>query len=586
VSLRDRENAELRWAFARMYVEPRIREASNDESAQGLLPNHEFLIRSTARKQCIVKCRKTAFSWGIALDALARAATEPRSTSIIISYDEDESKAKNRFIDWIYGVLPAKLQDELDISSGSEERRLSNGSFIKFMSKAPTGAGAAIYCDEFSVRPRNGTSPAEILTAAIGATTHTGVIRVGGTQRGPDTLFNKIVTGAWKDELTEGTGLSGEDMAGAEWEIGKFPWWASPALVQLPAQVLEKVGDALKAAQIAYLAKIRPLAENLPTSERVRRFGNARLKEQYISYCKTPELGLEMFQREFEMKVLDESESYFPLDLIRSCIAPATLPPYFFVQDFLKGDEPTEKGKSVVHRVAADLRRSIERNEYAATMDVARDHDLAVIAIGNNTPLDRTLMQVRGLIVMDKVPFPHLRELWYYVLDNLPIVRGAVDTTKGSVGRQLGEEAHIKYGQRSLMFEFTPSNRQIAVAAMKGRMENGGLELPPATRDGLIEREFLSIKRKTTVAGNVIFDAQRTEEGHSDIFMALAMMGTLFDQPETGMPYAYSQSRPEPDIVRAMPGRGRTFEGGRYSSPLPAPRAHHAAQRLRALRRP
>lgn len=563
---KDKIDSELRWVFAKTYIEPHIKEASNDESAEGLLPNHEFLIRSTAKKQCVVKCRKTAYSWGISLDALARAATEPRSTSIIISYDEDESKAKNRFIDWIYAVLPPKLQDELSISSGSEERRLSNGSFIKFMSKAPTGAGAAIYCDEFSVRPRNGTSPAEILTAAIGATTHTGVIRVGGTQRGPETLFNKIVTGKWRDELTEGTGLSASDLENASWEIGEFPWWASSALC-------------------LDLQSARAIAPKLSTIERVKLFGNAKLKEQYLSYCQTPELGLEMFQREFEMRVLDESESYFPLDLIRSCIARPASGNYFFARADIKGDESVEKGKSIVHRMAGGLRRGDIEGEMGAAMDVARDHDLAVIAIGHNTSEDRTLLLLRALIVMEKVPFPNLRELWYYVLDSLPIVRGAVDSTKGSVGRQLGEEANIKYGQRSLMFEFTSSNRQIAVAAMKGRMENGGLALPPETQGGSIEREFLSIKRKTTVAGNMIFDAQRTDEGHADIFFSLAMLGTLFDQPEVGQPYAYSQQRPEPAILSGMPGyhgKGRTFDGGTYQNNS---RAASAAARLRALRR-
>lgn len=557
----------MRWFFAKEFVEPHIKEASNDESAEGLLPNHEFLIRSSARKQLTVKCRKTAFSWGVALDALARAATEPRSTSFIISYDEEESKAKNRFIDWIYGVLPSHLKRELGISLGSEERRLNNGSVIKFSSKAPTGSGATYYCDEFSVKPRNGTDPAEILTAAIGGTTHTGYIRVGGTQRGPDTLFNKIVTGSWKAALTDGTGLSAEDLGGSVWEIGQFPWWVSPALC--------KDVDGAK-----------EIAAAMGTVERVKLFGRDKLKEQYLSYCQTPELGLDMFQREFEMKVLDENEGYFPLELIRSCIARPAKGDYFFSRTDMKGEESADKGKSVVHRVAAGVRRGEIEGEMGAAMDVARDHDLAVISIGHNTGEDRTLLLVRALIVMEKVPFPVLRELWYYVLDSLPIVRGAVDSTKGSVGRQLGEEANIKYGQRSLMFEFTSSNKQIAVAAMKGRMENGGLVLPPETRDGSIEREFLSIKRKTTIAGNMVFDAQRSDEGHSDIFFSLAMLGTLFDQPEVGQPYAYTMPRIEPAILNGMPGRysrGRTFDGGRYTQGHS--QAQSAAARLRALRR-
>lgn len=524
--------AETRWVFAKRYIEPHIKKASNDDSAESLLPNHEYLIRSTAKAQCIVKCRKTAHSWCIALDALARAVTEPRSTSLIISYDEDEAKEKNRFLDWQYGVLPEHIQRELRMTDGSEERRFSNGSRIKMLSrKAPTGAGATVYIDEFSVEGKAGVSSAEILIAAIGCTTHTGYVRVGGTQRGPETLFNKLVTGQWRESIP--SDLSGFPVV--EWQVGEFPWWVSPALCADP-----------------FRATIE--APRMSTFDRVSMFGNDKLKAQYLSYCQTPELGEDLFRREFEMIVLDENESYFPLDLIRSCTVPKSKEnEYFFLRTDLVGGEGSEKALSVIRQLAAAYRTNKLRGELCAAMDVARDKDKAVITIATNDENDRSLMQLRCVITMSKVTFPVMKEIWYFLLDNLPVVRGCIDSTKGSVGRQLGEEAEMLYGQRSLMFEFTSSNKQIIVAGIKGRMENGALCLPPCARDTDIEREFLRIKRKTTLAGNTVFDAERTEEGHADVFYSLAMLSTLFSQPHEGHPYAYTMKMPEPQVLRESP---------------------------------
>lgn len=569
---RDQENAEVRWAWAKMYIEPNIKEAANDQSAEGLLPNHEFLIRSYAKAQCVVKCRKTAHSWGIALDALARAATEPRSTSIIISYDEEEAKSKNRFVEWIYGVLPAHVKAELRMSDGQDERRFANGSIIKFSTrKAPTGAGATVYVDEFSVEGKSGISSAEILVGAIGATTHGGYIRIGGTEREPETLFHKIVTGQWKEAVDGEGDLGADDLPEVEWQIGKFPWWESPALCK-------------------DIATARTEAPLLPTVERVRKFGNDKLKIQYVTYTKTPLLGEVMFQREFEMEALDPSESYFPADLVRACIAPAT-PRYWFARDIVngkdltpaqqKGENGIEQAQSVIRRVQSATRSREIESELGAALDIARDSDLAVIAIGGIPAAKRTLIRLRALILMHKVPFPALRRIWYEVLDTLPVMRGCADATKGSVGRQLGEEAFQKYAHRSLQFEFTPSNQLTAIAALKGRMENGGLELPPESRDGDIEKEFLAIKRKETGLTGMSFLVPRTATGHCDIFMTLAMLGTLFDQPNAPSVEVLTIPRIPPSIGAHLPGyhapRALPSGGARQA-------ASHLAQRFRQPR--
>jgi phage FluMu gp28-like protein len=513
VEAREWLRGDIRWAWCKKYIEPNIKEAANDESAESLLPNHEFSIRNGSLLKAIVKCRKTAHSWGgVALKALARAATEDRSTTIIGSYDEDEAKEKLTFLDWQFGVLPDSEKRRLDMSDGSEVRRFKNGSRIKLISrKAPTGAGAAIEWDEFSIEAPGRVSAAEILVAAMGAITHTGSLTIGGTQRGAETMFNKIVSGEI-DRQMESDPLF-QNLPRRPWLIGEFPWWSSPALC---VNVME--------------ARIH--APAMDTAARVERFGNERLQFQFGYYCSTH--GLEMFQREFEMRILDDRDSYFDLELIQSCYPRGD---YFFIappiiegKGYGRGSDILRHAKRAIDDLEREIRMGALRGYFGLTMDVGRDRDADEIWIAQVPHDDRNMLYPRINIGTNLLPWDGKEELLHYAMTHLPIVRGYLDATKGSIGVQLGERMHRRYGQRLAPFVFSGQNKQIIASSLKARMEQGNIILPPKTpKYDRLESQLLKIKKIISATGNVMFDADRNKGDHADSAWSLMMMSEMWE---------------------------------------------------------
>lgn len=526
VSARETFNAELRWTFAKTFVEPVLPKASNDESALELLPNHEFLIRSAAPAIAIVKSRKVAHSWAIACKCYCRAATEPQSTSIIASYDEEEAREKLNFLKWIHKAVcdknPAFLR-ELKMTEGTEVREMANGSRIRFIArKAPTGPGASIELDEFSVEPPGRVTAAEILVGALGCTTHTGQVSVGGTQRGPDTMFNQIVSGKLEEQMRNDPIFAGQAIR--TWLVGEFPWWTSPALCNNPREAMFK-------------------APSMDTADRVMKYGNDKLIGQFQLYYSTPDLGLEMFQREFECKILDDRLSYFEYALIQSCydLAPKD---YWFRsceadgQNKPYGGDSLEKAKIIINSLASMIKSDASfRGEYGITIDIGRDRDHDEIWICQVPKWDKEMLIPRINIGMEDMRFEGKEVILHHAYTKLPITRGYIDATRGSMGVQLQERMEKRYHQRAMPFEFTNASKQIIATGMKGRMQNQKLILPRKRDDfKKLEAQLLRVKKLLTPSKNVVFDVARTSDGHGDSFWSLAMMCDLFAQAKKWIP--------------------------------------------------
>ena len=560
VLAREMENAEMRWVFLKTYVEPLIKIASNDDTAMGFLPNHEFLIRTPATAIAVVKCRKVAHSWGVAAKCYARAATEPRSTSIIVSYDEDEAREKLNFLDWIHKAVtdhnPSLLR-ELRMSDGSEIRTLANGARIRFLArKEPTGPGASVEMDEFSVEPPGRVSAARMLIGALGCTTHTGSVSIGGTQRGEETLFNQIVSGNIGKRMRDDPAMEGKfkGRVARTWTVGHFPWWTSPALCTKP----------LAAGNGAPLGKMwHGGAWDMETEERVDRFANDKLFDKFIEYTSTPELGLELFQREFEMRILDDKESYFEDELLNYAedVAKRQLEHggYYFKSINIDGNRYDDFGdclrpaKALIEQLVMKFPPGSARGEFGWAMDVGADRDPDEIWIGHTDPRDKTLLLPRLNISMRKMPFAGKEELCHFLVQKVRPMRGAIDATKGSMGMSLGQMMEKRYGQRAAQVQFTSLTKTDMAVGMKSRMEAGKLALPDYKT---LRAQIKRVKREEK--GNTVrFDAARNATDHADKFWSMAMLCELFSQP------ARFQPRP-PVAMRQNRARGSaTSYGGR-----------------------
>ena len=196
------------------------------------------------------------------------------------------------------------------------------------------------------------------------------------------------------------------------------------------------------------------------------------------------------WQQEYECVFLSERDNYIPLDLIVTCEdaqATATLP--------------------------AGWDDGAEGREYYFGYDVARVGDLSVLAVVEKLG---DVQWTRGLIEMRNMKFSDQENI---LSDIIPrCLRGAVDST--GLGSEMAERLAAKFPGKVEPVSFTAPRKQDMAVRMRRHFEERTLRVP---QYGALRRDLNAVKRIVTSAGNIRFDAERTEQGHADRFWALAL---------------------------------------------------------------
>lgn len=193
--------------------------------------------------------------------------------------------------------------------------------------------------------------------------------------------------------------------------------------------------------------------------------------------------------QEFECAFLDEATAFLPYDLLSGCETPDTL------QD---------------HHPSV-LRRS---GPLYVGVDVGRKRDLTVMWV-----LQRLgdVLWTRQLRVLEGVPFRAQRDTLFDLLPH--VERACIDAT--GLGMQLAEEAQDAFGRyRIEPVTFTAAVKDELAHGLRRLFEDRRLRIPA---DRAIREDLHSVRKLTTVAGNIRFDAERTGDGHADRFWALAL---------------------------------------------------------------
>ena len=168
-------------------------------------------------------------------------------------------------------------------------------------------------------------------------------------------------------------------------------------------------------------------------------------------------------------------------------------------------------------------------------VDIGRHRDLTVLWFleceNPRAPERERSYITRGIVTLEKQPFTTQRAtLDSYLamrasqstsqpVNQLTIARCALDST--GMGAMLAEELGERWGSRVEPVVFTNSVKERMAVRVKRLLEDRRLKIP---YDPKIRAAFNSIKRVVTAAGNVRFDADRSEEaGHADAFWALAL---------------------------------------------------------------
>lgn len=443
-------------------------------------------IKSTNRFICVLKSRRTGFSFITALKGLVKALDPDRInyTKQFISYNRADSVEKIRYAKMFYDSIPSQCKKRL-ITDNKEclEFLDTNGKttsrLISFACKAPRGKGGDISLDELAFYPAK--LKKAVYDAALPVISRGGCLEVGSTPNGKNDKFFDICT---------------DKVNFPNYQRYWIAWWMSGALC---TDVKKAIVDA-------------PL---LSTNERVATFGTPALKAIFNNS------SLDIFQQEYECVFIDSADSFITFELIDANTPGRT------------GDGTAD---IKVYHTADEVIGCFDKSLYDAPVymgfDVARKKD-AISMVGLSIVNGKKKMLFR-IEEHDKT-FEWQRETVTRLMQNLPIARCDIDST--GVGAMLYEELHKAFGERIEGYTFTLASKEVLALLVKKGLEN--CEYLLENDKGFIG-QIHSIKRMASTMGHFRFDAERTDGLHADSFWALALASFAIDGKKQNYTF-YSQ---------------------------------------------
>lgn len=148
-------------------------------------------------------------------------------------------------------------------------------------------------------------------------------------------------------------------------------------------------------------------------------------------------------------------------------------------------------------------------------MDIGRRRDLTVIWV-----LEKVgdILWTREVVRLRNLTFAQQDEHLDQVMRRFKVQRICID--QSGIGEKPVEDAKRRYGWIVEGIIFTNASKQHLATVLKQRFEDKQVRIP---RDDDIKNAHHAVQRITTIAGNIRFDAERTEQGHADEFWAHAL---------------------------------------------------------------
>jgi len=411
-------------------------------------------LQNPSRFRWITKSRQIGFSFLFALEALSRCHLREKHTAVFVSYNLDDAKEKVLVARQLHEELPLAYQKRLVVDSKTELAFESNGAnkrvsrILSHPSKAPRGKKGDAYLDELA----HYVNDREVYRGSTAL-----ILRSNGQLTGCSTPLGR---------------------RGIFWEI------ANEELRKYPHHKRQFVPWWLCRFFCVDVAAAGRAAADLPTEERVARFGRPTLIEQFDS------LPLEDFQQEFEGRFVDETYSYFPYELILPCTS----------DDLVVYDEPTSvrapEGRIVV---GFDVGRTRDRSELAVFEEIEGRFSCRMLKSFEGTPFAEQEAELRRL------------------LEVLPVARLSID--RSGIGMNLAENLGRDFPQ-VVGENFTNEAKERWATDFKILLQRRDVTMP---RDRELVGQIHAIKRRVLPSGKVSFDAERNAKGHADKFWAVAL---------------------------------------------------------------
>lgn len=429
--------------------------ATYDDEPVELEPYQVAFLENRSRFRWVTKSRQVGFSFLFALEALARCHLREKHTAVFVSYNLEDAKEKILVARQVHEELPLAFQKKLVVDSKTELAFESNGAHQRLSrilsnpSKAPRGKKGDVYLDELA----HYVNDREVYRGSTAL-----ILRSNGQLTGCSTPLGR---------------------RGIFWEI------AREEIRKYPHHTRQHVPWWLCRFFCTDTARAAIEAPDMPTEERVERFGRPAIVEQFDS------LDLDDFQQELEGRFVDESYSFFPYDLV----LPNTTDELTLADDFT--DVPEPQGRIV------------------AGFDVGRTRDRSELAVFEEVDGRFTCRLLRTYA---EAPFAEQEADLRRLFDVLPVARLSID--RSGIGMNLAENLARDFPQ-VVPENFTNDAKERWATDFKILLQRREVVLP---RNRDLVAQIHSIKKRVLGSGKVAFDAERTARGgHADRFWAIAL---------------------------------------------------------------
>lgn len=177
---------------------------------------------------------------------------------------------------------------------------------------------------------------------------------------------------------------------------------------------------------------------------------------------------------------------------------------------------------------------------YYLGMDIGRKHDLTVLALIEALG---DVLWLRDLRILEKTPFREQLDVLTEMLRHPGIARCCIDST--GLGAMLAEEAQRLHGQyRVEAVQFTAAVKADLAMPMLAKFQDRRMRIP---RDRALRDDLHKVRKVTTAAGNIRYEAERDDAGHSDRFWALALAIHAAGSGDGGPVYGEAPLRSGPE---------------------------------------
>ena len=222
----------------------------------------------------------------------------------------------------------------------------------------------------------------------------------------------------------------------------------------------------------------------------------------------------ELWAQEFEIKFIDEATAFITYDMINEAETDMAGKPEFY-------------GGGDVY----------------VGMDIGRRRDLSVITV---LELVGDVLWTREIVEMDKTKFSAQACELERVFRQYNTRRICIDQT--GMGEMFAESLQDRLGKLTVEgILFTGPVKLDMANATRNRFDDKQIRLPI---DRVLRDDIHSVKKLTTSAGNIRFDAERSVDGHADRFWSLALAIHAAGSPAQPITYERVSGR------RAHVGRG------------------------------